>query len=682
MLKPRPLLARRRLIVTFLVLAVLVSVGYLNNRTATIAQVANGPAIVGIAKTPNLDPTPAEIEAAVRQAIELAGGLPDTIGPGKKIVIQPNLVEAGWYSGQGVTPNISVIRTVVEMCLEKGATASNITICEGSANFRDGSDHGIYDSRSMTRKAFVDVGLDTNRDMIEDIYGVKLVDANNVGGLYSEYPGYSGPYNSNYVTKVNLPSPMINRVYVIPNCVAQCDVLIRIPVLKTHNLAGVTGSLKLAFGIAPSDVYHAFGDGYKWNLLHNQAWGYNELETNARGMVDMTMARIPDFVICDGLVGVTNGPTGEGGVLKYPTAGKMGCILAGANVVAVDTIETLACGYDVNSIAGINAAVSKGLGTNDVSQIQVNGVHVAEIRRWFPNYGCARGGDQGAPYMSGLNVADGAHVSSSLYVRPISYTDSGSGVAKAELYVDGVLADISTASSTAYATVWSIGKSVPQGQHTIKYTMYDKMLNETSFSRTVYVHSGDPVMGALSAPDGASVNVGTVYMAGRAPAIDTQTFFVVSADGLHGLRVSNSAGALTFANGYELQLTGTMTTVNGQRVLNLSSHVSGSAKSLAAPRLFRNSAIGGASVNGSTPGVSNGTGPYNLGCLVRVVGKVVAGGTNYFYIDDGSYKLKVLSGSFSQPTPGKHVSLTGFSCTEGGNRLFVWRSSSDINTYN
>lgn len=682
MLKPKTLLARRRLIITALVLAVLVSVGYMNSRVPTIAQSPTGPYVVGISKTPTLSPTPAEIDTAVREAIALAGGLPDTIGPGKKIVIHPNLVQAGWASGDGVTPNAVVIRTVIAMCLEMGATVDNITVCEGAASHRDGSNWENFGDRGMTRKAFRDIGLDANADMIEDVYGVSLVDANNVGMTYPEYPGYTGTYNSNYVTRANISSPMINRAYYIPNCVAECDVLIRMPALKNHNLAGVTGALKLAFGLAPNDIYHAFGNFYKWNLLHQQAWGYNELETNARGMVDMTLARIPDFIVVDGLVGVTNGPCGSGGQVTLPADGKHGCIIAGANPVAVDTIEALACGYNVSSIAGINSAVARGLGSNDVAEIEVKGVPVSEIRRWYPNYGCATGGDKNAPYISGLNVADGSHVSSCLYVKPISYSDPSPGVAKAELYVDGVRVDKSTTSGTAYATVWNIGDDVAEGAHTIKYKMYDKMLNETSITRTVYVHKGDPVMGALGLADGESVNVGPVYMTGKAPAIDAQTFFVTTLDGLHGLRVYRASGAPAFPTGYELQLNGTMTTVNGQRVLNMSTYAFNGSKPFAAPRLFKNLALGGKSYSTDTPGVTGGTGPYNLGCLVKVTGKVIAGGADHFYINDGSYQLKVKSGTIPQPAPGKHVSLVGFSCAENGNRLFVLRAESDINVYN
>lgn len=700
MLKPKTLLARRRLIVTIILLAALVTVGYLNSRETTIAQVSSDEAIVAISKAEGSVPNDSQIEAAVREAIDLAGGLPDNVGPGKKIVIQPNLVETGFASGSGVVTDVRVIRAIINMCLEAGATVDNITICEGSAGFR-GGDQGGYPVRAMTLKAFRDAGYDTNGDMLEDITGAKIVDANYVkedyyASVYGDYPYESeSKYNLGRVTKIDKPGKLINRSYYVPKCVAECDVLIRVPCLKNHDTAGLTAGLKLAFGFAPVDIYHYGGLSlYKWNLLHKHdvsSWGTSdELVINSKGMADMTYVRPPDLVVVDGLVGVMSGPNRE--PLDIPDP-KMKCIIAGYDVVAVDSICALVIGYRLDTIPGITQAASLGLGTNDLGKITVVGEHVKDVRRWFPHWAktpgtnnlnpnCGVPGDSNPPVVSSLNVVEGSHVSGSLYVRPTSFSDNNPGVAKAELYVDGVLVDKSAIAGTSFATTWNIGSNVSEGQHTITYIMYDKMYNETTLTRNVYVHSGDQITGALNVPDGTSVNVGPVYAAGRAAAIDNKTFFVVTPDGLHGLRVSYSTTAPNFPLGYELNLTGTMTTVNGQRVLNISSYPSGVTKTLPAPRLFRNSALGGKSLGTYAMGATNGGGPFNVGCVVRVAGKVSAGGSDYFYIDDGSMKLKVLSGSLAQPVPGQHVSLTGFSCIDNGERLFVLRYANDIKTYN
>lgn len=713
----RSLSARRRLIASIITVAALFTLSYINNDRGIIAQVSNATAIVGVAKTPTTSPSDAQVEAAVREAVAQAGGLPANVGPGKKIVIQPNLVEAGWPSSdvnpgvpyaRGVVTDVRVVRAVVNMCLEAGASVNDIAICEGSAGFRENTSLGGFGWREATKKAYYDAGFDRNKDMRDDVTNVQLVDANHVrddkDDVYPSYPfGQNDGYNPAHVTKAQYAGgSLITRNYFIPNCVAECDVLIRVPVLKTHDLAGYTGGLKLAFGVGPSDIYHAsFGSNQgqdktmKWNLLHQQAWGIDELQTNAKGMVDMTMARPPDMIVVDGLVGITTGPTRVIAPATVPTTANpyMSCIIASHDVVAADTVGALAIGYLVSSIPGIGYAAGQGLGQNNPGLIDIRGAALSDFRQWWPrhpmnSWPSGLPGDPHPPTNLDLTIPDGAHAGGTIAIKPRAVTLSNP-VCKSELYVDGDLVNTALSSTVT----WTVGSGVTEGAHQIVYVLYDVMLNKASVTRTINIHRGNTVSSILSQPDGTSVFLSPVYVTGRATAIDNYTFFVSTADGVSGLKVVRPSGALNWAYGYELTANGTLSTVNGQRVLTLTYDSNGSTKAIAKPRLFRNSALGGAALE-DVGGVYLGTGPYNLGCVVRTAGKVSAGGTNYFYIDDGSLgndpsgvsKLKVYSGTITQPVVGKHVSLTGWSCTEndGGviRRMLILRSSSDIKPYN
>ncbi|MGQ9580835.1 MAG: DUF362 domain-containing protein, partial [Armatimonadota bacterium] len=148
----RLLFARPRLIAVVIAVGILGSISFLEN-TATKAQLGNTTAVVAITQTSSVDPSNAEINAAVREAIALAGGLPEKVGPGKKVVIQPNIVQAGHPMNSGVTTHPQVVRTIIAMCLEAGVSASDIVICEGSASFLQGT-QGSWSSRAMTQKAF------------------------------------------------------------------------------------------------------------------------------------------------------------------------------------------------------------------------------------------------------------------------------------------------------------------------------------------------------------------------------------------------------------------------------------------------------------------------------------------------------------------------------------------------
>lgn len=712
MLHLRSLSARRRLIGSIFIIATLFALSYINNNTKTVAQITNATAVVGIARTPDVNPTEAEVDAAVREAILQAGGLPANVGPGKKIIIQPNLVEAGWPSSdadpsvpycRGVVTDVRVVRTIVNMCIEAGAAVSDITICEGAAGFRANTTFNGYGCREATKKAFYDAGFDLDKNMIDDATGVRLLDANfvrvDVNDVYPPYPsGQNDGYNPDKVSKVQFTNgPLIDRNYFIPTPIVECDVLIRVPVLKTHDLAGYTGALKLAFGLAPSDIYHvefSFWDHcqnsrMKWNLLHQQAWGYDELQTNSRGMVDMTLARPPDMVVVDGLVGITTGPTRvlSGETVPRTANPYMRCIIASHDCVAADTVATLAIGYKVNSIPGIGLAADAGLGQDHPGLIDIRGVQLEEFRQWWPdqpNSNSATGipGNTTIPYISDLTIPDGAHAGGTLKIKPKSVM-SMNGICKSELYVDGDLVDRVIDGSVV---TWNVGSGVSEGAHQVSYVYYDMMLNKTTVTRTVNVHKGNTVTSILAQPDGTTVFLSPVYMTGRATTIDNNTFFVSTADGISGMKVVRPGGASNWPVGYEFALNGTLGTVNGQRVLTIAYYSYVVAQPDIAPRIFQNSALGGAPINGL--GVFGGVGPHNLGCLVKTMGRVSAGGSNYFYIDDGSLsdKLKVYSGSLAQPVAGSYVCLTGWSCAEsdGGviRRLLVLRSATDIATLN
>ncbi len=684
--------ARGRLIVTVLALALLALVGVLNSGPSTVAGVGTTTAIVGISKTPTTTPTDTDIDTAVREAVALAGGLPD-FDATKKIVIHPNLVEAGWTPNNGVTTNVQVVKTLVDMCVEAGAVRSNITICEGSAGFH--GSRGSYTARQMTWKSFSDYGYSA-------IPGVNFVDANDcgTGSIYPNYPGYSGPYstaNHVYYYKYSPPGGgtpavqntnlFIDRVYALPKCVVDCDYMITVPCLKNHDTAGITGGLKLAFGLAPADVFHYFDPNVflgKWNLLHQDSWGLGELQTNAQGMVDLTMLRPPDLVVIDGLVGIYTGPTREPLGQANPP---MSCIIASTDVVAADTVGCLAMGYRVDSIASLTRAAEKNLGTNNPGRIEIRGYHVKDIRRWFGDYHGAIAGDQNPPTITTFSLADNAHVCGQLSAYPIVYSDPNPGVCKAELFVDGVLVD--SVDSAPYLASW-LPTNQSEGAHTITYTLYDKMLNEKSLSRTVYLHKGDPLISALGLDNGSNVSLGTVVFMGRTPSIDSNTFFVCSTDGLRGLRVRFSSAAPNLTIGQRIGIYGSLASTGGQRYLSCGQYTLYDVVNAPKPRYFRNKAIGGAALNAVTPGVTNHYGPYNLGCLVRTSGKVLSNGSGYFIISDGSIRaetdgvdgIKIRCGSISQPAVGETVKVTGFSCSEndGGTirPMVAVRNSADI----
>jgi len=170
-------------------------------------------AIVSIVKVEN------SIYDGVRKAIDLIDGIPFHIHEGTKVLIKPNLMRAE-TSTVGTTTNIELIRSVGTIVLEKGA---QVIIGEASGNQYDTED--IYSFLHL-REYLKDFEIrDLDRDPIipVEIKGARAL------------------------KKVG-----------IAESVLKADILISLPVMKTHNSTLFTGGMKNLMGILPQrEIEHA-----------------------------------------------------------------------------------------------------------------------------------------------------------------------------------------------------------------------------------------------------------------------------------------------------------------------------------------------------------------------------------------------------------------------------------------
>ncbi len=155
---------------------------------------------------------------------------------------------------------------------------------------------------------------------------------------------------------LELKSRFVSRIPVDPT-LFEADVIINLPVFKTHALTILTGAIKNMFGIIPGD--------YK-STLHGTAPSadrFSEL------LVDIYQAvPVPMLHIMDALRGMDgqNGP-GSGRVLN------IGRILAGRNGVALDTVMAMMAGAEPRRIPMLRIAGARGLGPVDKADIDIHG---------------------------------------------------------------------------------------------------------------------------------------------------------------------------------------------------------------------------------------------------------------------------------------------------------------------
>ena len=137
----------------------------------------------------------------------------------------------------------------------------------------------------------------------------------------------------------------------------ECDLVLNLPVFKTHSLTILTGAIKNLFGIIPGD--------HK-STLHGKA---TTAARFAELLVDIYQAvPIPVFHIMDALRGM-DGQQGPGGgrVLN------IGKLLAARNGVALDAVMALMAGTEPRRIPTLRIAGERGLGPIDPDDIDIHG---------------------------------------------------------------------------------------------------------------------------------------------------------------------------------------------------------------------------------------------------------------------------------------------------------------------
>jgi hypothetical protein len=193
--------------------------------------------------------------------------------------------------------------------------------------------------------------------------------------------------------------------------------------------------------------------------------------------VDVNLARRPDFVVVDAQRGMVDGPTGS--QIKDPP---MGLILAGRDVVAVDTVGALVMGYDPRAIPYLQLGAQNGVGTTDTSYIQVAGTPLAQARRDFPapyEGSPAQRADAESPTVT---IAAPGGTAWWGTVTVVVQVDDNDAVGRVELYVDGQ--QVGQALAPPYQFALDTGQYAT-GAHTLRAVAYDRCLNDAEASRQV-----------------------------------------------------------------------------------------------------------------------------------------------------------------------------------------------------
>jgi len=281
--------------------------------------------IVSIVRVQNED-----VESAVRKAVSLTNGFESVAWKGATVLVKPNAVSPS-KSGSGVITDARVVESVTKYVKERNP--KRIVIGDGSSV---GYDFPLrFDSiRCMEVAGFVDVAKKL---------GVDIVDL-----------------NRDEQVEVQVPDAFVMETFSIAKTAWEADVIISLPVIKTHIRTGITCGLKNMKGILPG----------------NEKKRTHQLGLD-RGIVDLNRVAKPKFTVVDGIIGTQGTHSDEAD--RVP----LNLIFAGSDVVAVDAVCASVAGFDVKDILHVQLAAEANLGVADLSRIEIRGEKIDAVKRPF-----------------------------------------------------------------------------------------------------------------------------------------------------------------------------------------------------------------------------------------------------------------------------------------------------------
>lgn len=270
-------------------------------------------------------PNEKEIEATVRKAIELIGGLGDIVKKGNTVMIKPNIVVAKPLEA-GATTDPRVCKTIADMVKELGARPI------------------------IAESAFV--GLDTEEAIQVAGYGKLRKEGYEVIDLKEK--GIEK-------VKVSFPEGKAITELSLPKIVIDADVIISVPKMKTHDQAEVTLSIKNMKGVLP--------DAYKRKFHH--VFGMFQ------SVADLCTVVKPALAVVDGIVAME----GLGPAFGDPL--EMELIIAGKDPVAVDAVTGKIMGFELQECGCVREAAESGVGIGNLNKIEVVGESIAKVQHRF-----------------------------------------------------------------------------------------------------------------------------------------------------------------------------------------------------------------------------------------------------------------------------------------------------------
>jgi uncharacterized protein (DUF362 family) len=259
---------------------------------------------------------------AARAAVDMLGGMGRFVKAGQKVIIKPNMSFARTLETATNTHPL-IVKEVLVMCKEAGAAKVRVL------------DHSLQDPE----QALILSGIRDACNSVEPGICHHLMD-------------------NSFYQEASLPNAVEMRTNAFMKDVLEADVLIAVPVAKSHGSAGVSLSMKGQMGLV-----------WERKIMH----GRYSLDVS---MVDLAQRIKPHLAVIDATRVLTTG--GPGGPGKVITPGE---IIASADPVAADA--TAVASYEwygrvmqPRQVSHIRLAHERGLGRMDIESLRTQRMSV------------------------------------------------------------------------------------------------------------------------------------------------------------------------------------------------------------------------------------------------------------------------------------------------------------------
>jgi uncharacterized protein (DUF362 family) len=274
-----------------------------------------------------------DVETAVDEAIEQSEGLASVDWEGASVLIKPNVVKPA-RPGSGLVTDVRVIEAVTKLVLKRDP--GRVIIGEGCSVGYD-----FPDFRDTIRCMEMAGVLEMARK-----WGIEVVDLNREERV-----------------EVDVPDAFVMSRFAIAKAAWEADVVVNVPILKTHVRTGITCGLKNMKGVLP---------GREKKRTHQCGLD--------RGIVDLNRVVRPSVTVVDGIM------CAQGAHTEASDLVPLNLIIAGNDVVAVDAVCASIAGFDISEILHVQLAAEAGLGIGELNRIEIRGESIDSVRHPFIPY--------------------------------------------------------------------------------------------------------------------------------------------------------------------------------------------------------------------------------------------------------------------------------------------------------